>query len=231
MTNSKYILLALLIAVPVLFFLSGAGDVITLENFRHKQAEINAYYNAHPMATGILYVSLYILLTSLSLPVATVLTLIGGAVFGFYWGLILVSLASSLGATCAFLLARYLFHDAVQQRYAEQLKPVNDGVRNDGAAYLFLLRMAPVFPFFIVNATMAMTPIRTAVFFPVSLVGMLPATAIFVNAGAQLSRIKTAEDILSLRVLASLALIGVFPLLMKKFFHRYKRGKVLAAPE
>ena len=223
MTKPKLILLALLIAVVTVSLITGLGDYFTLANFKASRTSIDNHYSAHPVVTGIIFVAVYFMLTTLSLPAAGIMTLIGGAIFGFTWGLILVSLASSLGATCAFLLARYLFHDAVQKRFADRLVRINDGIRKDGALYLFMLRMAPIFPFFVINATMALTPIKTSVFFPVSMIGMLPVTAIMVNAGLQISKIEAAEDLLSFRLLASLALIGIFPLLVKYIFKLYKQ--------
>ena len=228
MTKPKLIFLGLLIAVCLLCLGIGLGDYLTLANFKASRTGIDAYFTAHPIISGIIFVAVYFTLTTLSLPAAGIMTLIGGAVFGFVWGLILVSLASSLGATSAFLLARYLFRDAVQKRFADRLIPVNAGIRRDGALYLFMLRMIPIFPFFVINATMALTPIKTSVFFPVSLVGMLPVTAIMVNAGLQISKIEAPADILSFRLLASLALIGIFPLLVKNIFKLYKHRNISA---
>ncbi|MBF8270279.1 MAG: SNARE associated Golgi protein [Gammaproteobacteria bacterium] len=231
MTKPKLILLALLIAVSLVCLSTGLEDYLTLANFKASRAGIDAYFTAHPVMTGIIFIVVYVTLTSLSLPAAGILTLIGGAIFGFIWGLILVSLASSLGATCAFLLARYLFRDAVQKRFADRLIPVNAGIRKDGALYLFMLRMIPIFPFFVINATMALTPIKTSVFFPVSMIGMLPITAIMVNAGLQISKIEAPADILSFPLLVSLALIGIFPLLVKKIFKLYKQRNLSVTSE
>ena len=225
MTAKKLILLSLLFIVIALFLVSGAWDYFSLEFFKSKQAGFEEYFTAHPFTTGIVYAAVYILLTSLSLPVAGIMTVISGAIFGFIEGLILVTVASSLGATFAFLISRYLFRDLVQTRFAGQLVPVNEGIKNDGAFYLFMLRMVPIFPYFVLNAVMALTPIRTRTFFPVTLVGMLPVTAILVNAGLQISRINNMHDILSARIIVSLALIGIFPLLVKKAFGIVKKRK------
>jgi uncharacterized membrane protein YdjX (TVP38/TMEM64 family) len=225
MNRNRIIILVLFGAAVLAMLASGFGDYLTLANFKASQASVNAYHDAHPVSSRLLYMSIYISLTALSLPAAGVLTLAAGAVFGFLWGLVLASLSSTLGATCAFLLARYLFRDAVQSRYADRLARINAGISNDGALYLFMLRMIPVFPFFIINATMALTPIRTPVFFLVSMIGMLPITAIMVNAGLQISKISTPGDILSPSLLFSLGLIGIFPLLVKKSVQLYKRAK------
>lgn len=216
MSRQKLILITCVIIVLGLFLVSGLWDVFTLEYVRSKQALIETCFNTHPILTGIVFITIYIVLTSLSLPVAGIMSLVSGAVFGFTRGLLLVSIATSLGATIAFLLSRYLFREAVQSRFSDRLGPVNEGIKNDGAYYLFMLRMIPVIPFFVLNAVMALTPIKTRIFFPVTLVGMLPISAILVNAGLQISRIDTIGDILSPRLIISLALIGIFPLLVKK---------------
>ena len=216
MIKRKLFLIALVIIVIILFLASGSGDYFTVDYFKLKQADIAAYFSTHPTVASIIFMAIYIILTSLSLPVAGIMTLISGAIFGFVWGLVMVSIASSIGATLAFLLSRYLFRDVVQRRYADRLASVNEGIRNDGVLYLFMLRMLPVIPYFMINATMALTPMRAKTFFPVTLVGMLLPLAIFVNAGMQISKINTMGDILSPRLIVSLALIGIFPLLVKK---------------
>lgn len=216
MTKIKFTLLLLLIILAGFFFLSGISDIFNLEYFQSRQNIVNNYQNTNPVLTGIIFTGTYILLTSLSLPVAGIMTLIGGAVFGFIWGIVLVSIASSTGATLAFMISRYLLRDAVQKKYADKLTIINEGISKDGAFYLFTLRMVPVFPYFLINAVMSITPMKTIVFFTVTLVGMLPVIGILVNAGIQLSRIESPDDIFSMRLLASLALVGIFPLLAKK---------------
>lgn len=223
MTKQKLVLLLLLLVIIGVFLISGVWDNFTLDSFRLKQKIITTYFSSHPVNTGFIFTAVYILLTTLSLPVAGFMTLISGAIFGFTWGLILVSIASSLGATLAFLLSRYLFRDAVQRRFADRLGPVNDGIKNDGAYYLFMLRLVPVFPYFVLNATMALTPLRTAVFFPVTLIGMLPISAILVNAGMQISSISSPSEVLSPRIILSLMLIGLFPLLAKKIMTLFRQ--------
>ena len=223
MTKQKLVLLLLLLVLIGVFLISGAWDNFTLDSFRLKQEGITSYFSSHPVNTGLIFTAVYIVLTTLSLPVAGVMTLVSGAIFGFIWGLFLVSIASSLGATLAFLLSRYLFRDAVQRRFADRLGPVNDGIRNDGAYYLFMLRLIPVLPYFVLNATMALTPLRTAVFFPVTLIGMLPISAILVNAGMQIASISSPGDVLSPRIILSLMLLGIFPLLAKKIMTLFKQ--------
>ena len=228
MTKQKLILISFLVFVIALFIASGLWKYFTLDYFRAKQAMVETFFNTHPVQTGIAFASIYIVLTSLSLPVAGILTLFSGAVFGFIPGLLLVSIASSLGATVAFLLSRYLFRDNIQERFAAQLGPVNEGIKNDGAYYLFMMRMIPVIPYFMLNAIMALTPISTRTFFLATLAGMLPVLAILVNAGLQISLIESIGDVLSPRLIISLALIGIFPLLVKKAFAIIRQRKAPA---
>lgn len=168
---------------------------------------------------------LYILITALSLPGALIMSLGGGALFGLWLGFLLVSFASTVGATLAFLGARFLFKDAIQKGFGEKLTAINKGIKQDGAFYLFTLRLVPVFPFFIINLVMGLTPIRTAVFYPVSQIGMVPGTLVYVNAGTQLGKIESASGILSPGLLFSFALLGVFPLLAKKVIEVIKKKK------
>ena len=152
----------------------------------------------------------------MSLPGAGILTLAAGAIFGTFWGTILCSFASVMGATFAFLISRYLFHDYIQGHFKKQLEPINHGVRKEGALYLFTVRLVPIFPFFIINIVMSLTPIRTFTFAWVSQVGMLLPTIIFVNAGTQLAKIESLGDVLSPELLFSFALLGLFPIVAKK---------------
>ena len=153
------------------------------------------------------------------------MTLAGGAIFGVVWGTILVSFGSVFGATIAFLITRYLFHDYVQKRFTKQLEPINRGVRNEGGFYLFTLRLVPIFPFFIINSLMALTPIKTLNFALISQIGMLPGTIVFVNAGTQIAKIESPGDILSPALIFSFVLLGVFPLIAKKLVDFIKRQR------
>ena len=231
MTKHKLILLSLLIILIAIFFIFGLTDYFSLDYFKAKQASVDNYYNSKPIHSGVIFVSIYIILTSLSLPAAGIMTLIGGAIFGLIWGLILVSIASSSGATLAFLLSRYLFRDTVQKQFSDHLGPINEGIKNDGAFYLFTLRMVPIFPYFMINATMALTPMRTGVFFLVTLIGMLPVTALLVNAGLEISRIESFNDIFSNRLIVTLALLGIFPLLAKKTIELIKSRRNLVTTD
>jgi uncharacterized membrane protein YdjX (TVP38/TMEM64 family) len=152
----------------------------------------------------------YILMAALSLPGAAMMTLAGGAVFGIVYGTVLVSFASTIGATLAFLFSRYLFRDWVQRKFSSKLTAINRGIEKEGGFYLFTLRLVPAFPFFVINLVMGVTPLRSSVFYMVSQIGMLPGTLVFVNAGTQLAKIESAGGILSLNLMISFALLGIF---------------------
>ena len=161
------------------------------------------------------YFAAYVAITGLSLPGAAIMTLAGGAVFGLLWGTVLVSLASTLGATVAFIVSRYILREGIQRRYGDRLKAINAGIERDGAFYLFTLRLVPAFPFFIINLVMGLTPMRTLTFALVSQLGMLPGTIVFVNAGTQLARIDSLQGILSPALIGSFVLLGLFPFIAK----------------
>lgn len=178
----------------------------------------------HLVLATVLFFLIYATVTALSLPVAAPLSLIAGALFERRWlGTTVVLLAATLGATLAFLTSRYLFRDLVQRRFGARLEPINRGVERDGAYYLFTLRLVPAFPFFLINLAMGLTRMRTWTFFWVSLVGMLPGTFLYVNAGTELSGIQEPKDALSPSVIASLALLGIAPLLLRKALQWRKR--------
>jgi pyruvate/2-oxoglutarate dehydrogenase complex dihydrolipoamide dehydrogenase (E3) component/uncharacterized membrane protein YdjX (TVP38/TMEM64 family) len=216
MSKSRIALLGVLAALVVLFFAFDLGRFFSLGHLKTQQAAMAAYVQDHLGRALLGYFLIYVAVTGLSLPGAAVMTLAGGAVFGFVWAALVVSVASTIGATLAFLASRFLFRDLVQRRFGSSLTAINRGVERDGAFYLFGLRLVPVFPFFVINLVMGLTPIRTATFFWVSQVGMLPGTLVYVNAGTQLGRIESLRGILSPELLVSFALLGVFPLLAKK---------------
>lgn len=209
-------MLAVVVALIVAFFALGFDDYLSLERLQQSKAAIDRQVDAEPVLASAAFFGIYVGVTALSLPGAGIMTLAAGAIFGLLWGLVLVSFASSIGATLAFLIARFVLHDAVQKRFGDRLKTINAGVRRDGPFYLFSLRLIPVFPFFIINVLMGLTPIPVRTFYWVSQVGMLPITLVFVNAGTELAKIKQLQDILSPTLLGSLVLIGLFPLLARK---------------
>lgn len=191
------------------------GRYLSLESLKAHQTELNTSYLEHPVAFAVSFVLVYILATALSLPGATILTLAGGAIFGIWIGTVLVSFASTIGATLAFLGSRFLFRDFVQRKFGDKIETINKGVEKEGAFYLFTLRLVPIFPFFLINLVMGLSSIRPLTYFLVSQIGMLPGTAIYVNAGTQLAGISSLRGILSPNLLISFALIGVLPILSK----------------
>ena len=216
MTKTRWAILAVLVALIAAFFAFDLDRHLSLDALQRSKAAIDQYRDARPVAASAAFFGVYIAVTALSLPGAGILTLAGGAIFGLVWGLVLVSFASSIGATLAFLVARFLLHDVIQKRFGDRLKAINAGVRKDGAFYLFTLRLIPAFPFFIINVLMGLTPIPVRTFYWVSQVGMLPVTTVFVIAGTELAKIERLQDILSPILIASLVLIGLFPLIARK---------------
>jgi uncharacterized membrane protein YdjX (TVP38/TMEM64 family) len=208
-------LVALFALALFAWFFFDLGRYLTLENLKAQQAAIDAYYGAHPVLVLAGFFLLYVTLTALSVPGAAIMTLAAGAIFGLVTGFVLVSFASSIGATLAFLASRYLFRDAVQSRFGDKLRPINEGVAKDGAFYLFTLRLVPAFPFFAINLLMGLTPIRTWTYYWVSQVGMVLGTLVFVNAGTQLARIETLSGIASPALLGSFAALGLMPWVAK----------------
>ena len=225
--HSIFLMLLVVIALACFFFLE-LDKFTTIEYFKSRQELVTGYQEQNPLLAAMIFFALYVILTSLSLPVAGIMTIIAGALFGLIQGLVLVSLASSLGATLAFLLSRYLFRDFFQDRYSQKLKILNIGIEKEGAFYLFSLRMIPVFPFFMVNAVMGLTLIKTRVFYFASLAGMLLPSVIYVNAGCQITRINSVADILSPVVFLSFTLLGLFPLISKKFVDYLRSRRAMA---
>lgn len=221
--RTRIVLLLAFVALIILFYALDLARFFNLDFLRNARDQIQAYRSLHPLESSAIYVFTYIVVTGLSLPGAAIMTLAGGAVFGLLWGTGMASVSSVFGATIAFLASRFLFRDAVQSRFADKLRVVNRGVEQDGAFYLFTLRLVPIFPYFLINIVMALTPLRTSTFFVISWVGMLLPTAVFVNAGTQLARIASPSDVLSPELLGSFALLGVFPLVTRKLIHLVRR--------
>ena len=225
--NIKQILLTgILIAFVVAFFQMGLYEFLTLEQIKMEQASIEAWVEEQPAEASVAYFLLYIVVTAVSLPGATVMTLAGGAVFGFWWGFVLVSFASTIGATLAMLVARFVLQEQVQSRFARQLVALNRGIEKEGGFYLFTLRLVPIIPFFVINLAMGLTRIKILTFFLVSQLGMLAGTAVYVNAGTQLAEIETASDILSVELLVAFGFLGVFPLIAKKLVDLLRERQV-----
>ncbi len=228
MNPRKLILLAVILALFAAFFIFDLGSYLSFEHLKVSRDEIVAWREARPLLATVIAFLIYVAVTGLSLPGATVMTLAIAAVFGFFWGLLLVSFASTLGATLAFLISRYIFRDAVQRRYGRRLKAINEGIEKDGGFYLFSLRLVPIFPFFLINLLMGLTPIRTWTFYWVSQTGMLLGTMVYVNAGTRLGELESASGILSPGLLGSFVLLGLFPLLARRLLSLVKSRKALA---
>ena len=222
----KLIILFVLIGAVIGFFAFGLNEILTLEYIKSRQADLIKLRDSAPVMVSLVFFALYVVITALSLPGAAIMTLLGGGLFGLVWGFVIVSFASTIGATLAFLVARYLLRDSVQNRFGDRLEPINKGVAEEGAFYLFTLRLVPIFPFFIINILMGLTPIKTFTFYWVSQVGMLAGTLVYINAGTQLAAITELKGILSPGLLLSFALLGIFPLLAKKVTDWLKKKKV-----
>ena len=215
MSKGKLAVIAVIAALVVAFLWFDLARFLDLEYLKSRQADIDVYYRDHPGTMLAGYFVAYVAITGLSLPGAAIMTLAGGAVFGLLWGTVLVSFASTIGATVAFIVSRYILRDGIQRRYGDRLHAINEGIARDGAFYLFTLRLVPAFPFFVINLVMGLTAMRILTFALVSQLGMLPGTIVFVNAGTQLARIESLQGILSPTLIGSFVLLGVFPLIAK----------------
>ena len=227
MKASRVILLIAVAALIAAFFVFDLGQYFTLDYFREQRQAITDFQAENPWLVGIAFFVVYVVVTALALPAAALLTLVAGALFDLWLGVVVVSFASSMGATLAFVIARYLFRDAVRSRFARQLAAIDRGIEKDGAFYLFAMRLVPAFPFFAINLAMSVTPVRVWTFYWVSQVGMFAGTVVYVNAGVQLGQLDSLSGILSPALIASFVLLGVFPLIAKKALEAYKAKAVL----
>jgi pyruvate/2-oxoglutarate dehydrogenase complex dihydrolipoamide dehydrogenase (E3) component/uncharacterized membrane protein YdjX (TVP38/TMEM64 family) len=223
MNRGRIALLVVIAALVAAFFYYDLDRTFTVEFFRNRQLEIESYTRAYPLRVAAAYFTVYVLVTGLSLPGAAVMTLVGGAIFGLLWGTVIVSFASSIGATLAFLASRFLLRDWVQGRFGDRLKAINRGIEKEGAFYLFALRLVPAFPFFLINLAMGLTPIRTWTFYWVSQLGMLAGTIVYIYAGTTLGEFR-----ISLELILAFTLLGVFPLIAKKALDAVKARRVYA---
>lgn len=219
--NKKLILGVIFVSLIVLLGVN-FGQYLTLDNAKAQQAELAAFISDNFVVAAASYFIAYVAITAFSIPGAAVVTLLGAALFGFWTSLVLVSFASTIGATLAFLSSRYLLRDWVQAKFGDKLNAINQGVERDGAFYLFSLRLIPVFPFFLINLLMGLTPLATVRFYLVSQLGMLPGTAVYLNAGTQLAQIDSLSGIVSPTVLASFALLGLFPVIAKWIMAKFR---------
>ncbi|MFT4799135.1 MAG: dihydrolipoamide dehydrogenase [Candidatus Azotimanducaceae bacterium] len=223
----KLILVAAIFAVVGAYFAFDLGQFLSLEYIKGEQAELQKLVADHPLYAGASFFLIYIAVTALSLPGAAIMTLVAGAMFGLGWGLLLVSFASTIGATLAMLVSRFVLRDQVQTRLGDRMEKINRGIEKDGAFYLFTLRLVPAFPFFAINLLMGLTTIPILTYFFVSQLGMLAGTAVFVNAGTQLAQIESLSGILSPGLIGSFVLLGVFPLIAKKIIDVVQAKKIL----
>lgn len=212
----KIAMLAAGAVLAAIFFALDLQQYLTLDYLKESQARFTDLYHARPVPVITAYMVIYILVTALSLPGAVILTLAGGALFGLAAGLVIVSFASSIGATLACFVARFVLRDWVQNRFGDKLRIINEGIAGEGAFYLFTLRLIPVFPFFVINLVMGLTRMSLFTFYWVSQIGMLAGTAVFVNAGKELAKIDSLSGILSPGLIGSFVILGLFPLLVKK---------------
>ena len=212
MMAGRLVLVVTLMVMVGAFFYWDLGAYLTLESLKAQQTALDALVAADVVLISAAFFVVYVLVTALSIPGAAIMTLAAGGMFGLGLGLLIVSFASTIGATLAMLVSRYLLRDQVQRRFQRQMDAINEGVKKDGAFYLFTLRLVPIFPFFVVNLLMGLTNIRVLVYFIVSQIGMLAGTIVYVNAGTQLAQVSTLSDIVSPALLGSFVLLGLFPL-------------------
>jgi len=201
---------------------------LTLDGMKANLGQFEAQRAASPVRVGMIFFAVYVMVTALSLPGAVILTLAAGALFGLFMGTLIVSFASSIGATLAFLASRHVLRDVIQRRFGDRLQAINDGMTKDGPLYLFTLRLVPIFPFFLINLLMGLTPVRTVSYYWVSQLGMLAGTLVYVNAGTELARITSLSGLVSPGLLLSFALLGIFPMLAKQVMALLQRRRVYA---
>ncbi|NJD55838.1 MAG: TVP38/TMEM64 family protein [Nitrospirae bacterium] len=221
----KLAIIAAIVAIVALFRISHLGDYLTLSYIKGSQQRFAALYADHRIAVIGVYMLIYIAVTALSLPGAAVMTLAGGALFGLWTGTLIVSFASTIGATLACFVSRFVLRDWVQGKFRDKLSVINEGIAKEGAFYLFTLRLISVFPFFVINLIMGLTKMPLRTFYWVSQLGMLAGTVVYVNAGKELGKIESLHGILSPGLIISFVLLGVFPIVAKKMISAYKSRK------
>ena len=209
-------------AIITISYFADLSDIISFEIIKNTYQDIKLLVAKNYYFYFIIFFIIYVVVTAFALPISLLKTLLAGALFGFWPGLILVSFASSIGSTFCFLFSRFALRAYVQKRFNNYLEKINKGIEEDGWLYLLFLRLSPVFPFFIINLVFGLTKMKTFQFYLVSQVGMLIGTAIFVNAGAQIGSINSIEEILTAKIIISLTLIGIFPLMIKYLYKKFK---------
>ena len=227
MNKTKLLIVTIIVAAVASYFVFDLGQYLTLTYAQSQLTAIQQFRDQNFALTALIYFSAYVAITALSIPGAVIITLLGGAIFGVLWGTVIVSFASSIGATLAFLVSRTLLRDWVQSRFGDYLAPINRGIEKDGDFYLFSIRMVPLFPFFLINLVMGLTPIRTASFYLVSQAGMLLGTAVYVNAGSELAQITSLAGLVSGPLIFSFVLLGLFPLAARIIVNSIQRNKLM----
>ncbi|MBM4146333.1 MAG: TVP38/TMEM64 family protein [Nitrospira sp.] len=232
MKLKKIVILIVIAGLIVAVKVFGLDQYLTLSYLKGSLDTLKALYRDHSLMVIAGYFIIYVLTTSLSLPGASPLGIAGGALFGFWTATVVVSFASTIGATLACLVSRFLLRDWIQNKFGDKIAKINEGIEKEGAFYLFTLRLIPVFPFWLINLAMGVTKMPLFKFYWVSQIGMLAGTMVFVNAGKELAKIESVKGILSPSLIISFVLIGIFPITVKKLiaFYRSKRGKTSGAP-
>ncbi|MBL8512387.1 MAG: VTT domain-containing protein, partial [Betaproteobacteria bacterium] len=228
MNKGKLLAVIGLAALIAAFFIFDLGKYFSLDYIKGQQASVQAYYAANPAQAIGAFFGVYVAVTALSLPGAAIMTLLAGAVFGLVVGTIIVSFASTLGATLAFLVSRFILRDSIESKFGDKLAAINRGIDKDGPFYLFTLRLVPAFPFFVINLVMGLTKMKTWTFYWVSQLGMLAGTIVYVFAGQKLGEITSLKGILSPGLIGAFVLLGIFPLVAKKIVDGIKARKVYA---
>jgi uncharacterized membrane protein YdjX (TVP38/TMEM64 family) len=227
--NSKYIkkviIVTVIIALIIAFKIFNLGDYLSLSYIKESQQKFQNLYSHHRFMVIAGYMVIYILVTSLSLPGAAVMTLAAGALFGLVMGTLIVSFASTIGATLACAVSRFILRDWIQNKFKDKLQTINEGIQREGVFYLFTLRLIPVFPFWLINLIMGLTNMPLKTFYWVSQIGMLPGTIVYVNAGKELAKIDSLSGILSPTLIFSFVLLGIFPIVTKKLLTLYRQKK------
>jgi len=226
--KKKLVLVGIIAAIVTLFFTFDLGQYLTLEYIKAQQEQVETLYAENRLATLLIFFIVYVLVTGASLPGAAVMSLAAGAIFGLLTGVILISFASTIGASIAFMISRYLFRDTVEARFGSSLKSINAGIARDGAFYLFALRLVPAFPFFVINLVMGLTKIKLTTFYWVSQLGMFAGTIVYINAGTQLAQINSASGIFSPGIIVSFVLLALLPFVGRKLVTILKNRKALS---
>lgn len=220
---NKIAVLIFILTIVAAFRFFHLGQYLTLAHIKESRQEYMMLYNEHKALVITGYMAVYILATSLSLPGAVVLTIAGGALFGLLTGTIVVSFASTIGATLACFASRFFLRNWVEEKFSDKIGKVNEGIQKEGAFYLFSLRLIPLFPFWLINLVMGVTKMRLVTFYWISQIGMFPATVVYVNAGKELARIESLKGIISPGLVISFALLGIFPLASKRIIAWYRK--------